>query len=512
MSRMLFASWGWSFGAVAALLVGGAASAATPGAGQVIPKFEAAPCGFKDVPEDWPEKNGLTCGWVTVKAHHDRPDSATLRLWVFRMAALDRPKSLQMPLIRMVGGPEAAGVTPTSPRSPTNELILRLRADRDVVYFDYRGLDKSEPKLECKVAPVVGATLDERWRSKLEQYADCRHQIDAAGTDLGAIGATAGAQDVEDIAQALGYRTYALWGSSYGTFPELYLIGRRPAGLRAAIVGVTFPPDTSNVEQFSTFGQGLTAMQRECDRTAACHARFPDMARSLRRAMDRVDRERLMGHSRRLTPPDLYQSLFNMSTDPDSLAFVPLAISTAEKGDSKLVAQWMDATKGEDLGIPEATDPQVAGALATVCSTVPDPRSTEGAVKAAARRYPYLAKAIHPADALMRVCQIWKTAPPPRDLRRPIHSDVPVLFYYARLDTAVLVSDTLRVAKGLPNSTVIEVPGVGHNLSDACLVALYAAFLDNPTGVLDRSCTAQMKPITFALDGFEGYVAEVSKH
>ena len=158
------------------------------------------------------------------------------------------------------------------------------------------------------------------------------------------------------------------------------------------------------------------------------------------------------------------------------------------------------------------TDPQVAGALATVCSTVPDPRSSEGAAKAAGRRYPYLAKAVYPTDAFKRVCEIWKTAPQPRDLRRPIRSDVPVLFYYARLDTAVLVSDTLRVAKGLPNSTVIEVPGVGHNFSDACLVDLYAAFLDNPTGVLDRSCTAQMKPITFALDGFEAYVAEVSKH
>jgi pimeloyl-ACP methyl ester carboxylesterase len=512
MARTLFASWGSWFGAVAALLVGGAASASAASAAPVIPRFESAPCGFKDVPEDWPAKNGLTCGWVTVKAHRDWPDSATLRLWVFKMAAIDRSKGLQPPLIRMVGGPEPAGVTPTSPRSPTNDLILRLRADRDVIYFDYRGLDKSEPALACKVAPVTGATLDARWRSKLGQYADCRRQIDAAGTDFGAVGATVGAQDVEDIAQALGYRTYALWGSSYGTFPELYLVGRRPAGLRAAIVGVTFPPDTRNIEQFSTFGQGLTAMQRECDRNAPCHARFPDMAGSLRRAMDRLDRERLMGHSRRLTPADLYQSLFNMSTDPDSLALVPLAISVAEKADAKLVAQWMDATKGEDLGLPEVTDPQIAGALATVCSTVPDPSSSEGAVKAAARRYPYLAKAIHPTDALKRVCEIWKTAPPPRDLRQPIHSDIPVLFYYARLDTAVLVSDTLRVAKSLPHSTVIEVPGVGHNFSDACLVDLYVAFLDNPTGVLDRSCTAQMKPITFALDGFEGYVTEVSKH
>jgi pimeloyl-ACP methyl ester carboxylesterase len=511
MARTLFASSAFSC-ALVTIMVGGAAAASTPSGGPSIPRFEAAPCGFKDVPEDWPAKNGLTCGWVTVRAHHDRLDSATLRLWVFKMAATDPFKANQPPLIRMVGGPEPAGVTPTSPRSPTNPLILRLRAGRDVIYFDYRGLDKSEPKLACKVAPVTGSTLNERWRSKLAQYADCRRQIDAAGTDLGTISATDGAQDVEDIAQALGYPTYDLWGSSYGTFPELYLVGRRPAGLRAAIVGVTFPPDTRNIEQFSTFGQGLTAMQRECDRNSACHARFPDMAGSLGRAMDRLDRKTLMGHSRRLTPADLYQSLFNMSTDPDSLRFVPLAISVAEKGDPKLVKEWIDATKGEDLGLPEATDPQVAGALATVCSTVPEPRSADGAVKAAALRYPYLARAIVPADSLKRVCEIWQASPPPRDLRRPIRSEVPVLFYYARLDTAVLTSDTLRVAKGLPHATVIEVPGVGHNFSDDCLVDLYSAFLNNPSGILDQSCTKEMKPISFALNGFEDYVTEASKH
>ena len=302
-----------------------------------------------------------------------------------------------------------------------------------------------------------------------------------------------------------------MWGSSYGTFPELYLIGERPPALRAAIVGVAFPPDTRTIEQFSTFGQGLTAMQRECDHDPGCHARFSDMVGSLGRAMDRFSSETLTGHSRRLMPSDLYQSLLNMSTDPDSLRFVPLAISIAEKGDAKLVAKWADMAKGDELGLPEATDPQVAGALATICSTVPDPRSADGAVKAAARRYPYLKNAIEPADALKRACQIWQAAPPPRDLRRPIRNQIPVLFYYARLDTAVLTSDTLRVAKGLPRSTVIEVPGVGHNFTDDCLVDLYSAFLNNPNGALDRSCAKQMKPISFALGGFEDYVAEASK-
>lgn len=512
MTRTLVAKSISSFGPLVALLIDGAASAATLSVASSVPRFESASCGFKDVAEDWSAKNGVTCGWVTVKAHHDQPDSATLRLWVVKMGAIGQSTGSPPPLIRLVGGPEPANVTPTSPRSPTNPLVLLLRAARDVIYFDYRGLGKSEPRLACKVAPVTGATLDERWRSKLAQYEDCRRQIDAAGTDLSAVNAAVGAQDVQDIAQALGYRTYDVSGSSYGTFPELYLIARGPAGLRAAYVGVTFPPDTRNREQFSTFGQGLTAMQRECDRNAACRARFPDMAGSLGRAMDRLDSKQLVGSSRRLTPADLYQSLFNMSTDPDSLPLVPLAIAVAEKGDAKLVTQWIDATRGDDLGLPEATDPQVAGALATECSTITDPRPIKRDYEAAGRLYPYLAKAMKPTDAADRVCNIWKAAAPPRDLGRPIHSDIPVLLYYARLDTVVMVADTLRVARSLPHSTVVEVPGVGHNFTDACLFHLYTAFLNNPTGVLDRSCTAQMKPIAFALDGFEAYVAAVSKH
>jgi hypothetical protein len=38
-----------------------------------------------------------------------------------------------------------------------------------------------------------------------------------------------------------------------------------------------------------------------------------------------------------------------------------------------------------------------------------------------------------------------------------------------------------------------------------------APCLGHPTAILDRSCTAQMKPISFALDAFEAYVAEVTK-
>ncbi|WP_294070727.1 alpha/beta hydrolase [Sphingomonas sp.] len=429
-----------------------------------------------------------------------------------KVAAKNSATRGQTALIRLWYGPMAANITASSLKNaPFTELV---RATRDVVFFDYRGMGRSEPDTKCVVAPATGSTIKARLRSVLVQSRECRRQIEARGTDLDALNAATSSQDVRDIARAMNYSSYEVWGASYGSFPALDLIGRHPAGLRAAVVGVAIPPDSRNREQVSTFARGLAAMQRECNREPSCRARFPEMAASLGRAMQRLGRERLMGRSRRLTPVDLYQALLGMAAfapDPGSLTFVPLAIETAEKGDAALVARWIDATKGDDFGIPDMANPDVAAQTTLYCSALGN-RPTKPDYEAAARRYPYLALAATPTDAMDRLCNSWKISGPPRNLWRPVKSDIPVLFYSAALDTAVTNSDTVAAARLLPRSTIITVPGVGHSFSDGCLVQVEAAFLANPYGVLDRSCTANMKPIRFALHGFEAYAAEVAAH
>lgn len=489
-------------------VIGAAAFAVPSFAAPPVPRFEPVTCGFKDEAVDWQAKNGVTCGWVTVKAHHDHKDSATLRLWVVKVAANGPAPGPRAALIRIWWGPMVPNITPTVIRDAT--LLKLFRTTRDVIFFDYRGMGHSEPKTNCIVAPITGATINDLLRSSESQSAECRRQIEAAGTDLSALNAAAAPQDIQDIAQAMEYPTYDIWGVSYGSFPALDLIRQRPAGLRAAIIGVAIPPDSASREQFSTFGRGLAAMQRECNQDAKCHARFPDMVGSLGRAMARLDRERLMGHSRRLMPVDLYSALFQMGAITAMPERVPLAIDFAEKGNAALVAKWLDVAKGE-VG-PELSLPDAAAQVVLVCNTFADGNPTKPDVEAAARKYPYLVRATKPTDASDRLCDIWKISSPPRETFMPAKSDIPVLFYSARFDMAVANADTIRVAKMLPHSTIVEVPGAGHSFSDDCLSHLEAAFLVNPSGVLDRSCTATMKPIKFALDGFETYVAGVVAH
>ena len=507
MAQRFFAKLSPSFGLVAALCVSSMAFAAAPSERPVVPRFESASCAFKE-DRDWAAKNGVSCGWVTVKAHRDKSDSATLRLWVVKVAANGAATGVRTPLIRIWYGPTAANITATALK--TSQFIPLLRPARDVIFFDYRGMGRSEPNTTCTVARAGGATIAIRLRSILAQHKKCRRQIEARSTDLSAINAAAAAQDVRDIAKAMGYLTYDIWGASYGSFPALDLIRQRPSGLRAAIIGVAVPPDSTTLEQLSTFNQGLTAMQRECDRDAQCHARFPHMTASLGRAMERLDRERLMGRSRRLTPLDLNNAIFGMGALAAEPELVPLAIDTAEKGNAALVAKWIDAAKGDDF--PQMTDPDAAAQITLVCNSFASRHPIKADVEAAGRRYPYLIRATRPTDGLDRICNVWKIPAPPRDMFKHAKSDIPVLFYSARFDMAVDNSDTVRAAKLLPHSTIVEVPSAGHSFSDDCLIHLEAAFLVNPSGVLDRSCTAEMKPIKFAVDRFEAYVATLAAH
>lgn len=505
MLRKLVATCVTSFASAVSLCVGGSCFGASANNEPGVPRFEAVSCGFKEEAPDWPARNGVSCGWVTVKARHE----STLRLWVVKVAAKQPDSRAQAPLIRLWYGPMAANITPSVLKSA--KLTELVRATRDVIFFDYRGMGRSEPSTKCSVPAVSGTTVEARLESILARSRECRRQIEATGTDLTALNAAAASQDVRDIAEAMGYANYDIWGASYGSFPALDLIGQRPAGLRAAIVGVAIPPDSSNREQISTFAKGLSAIQRECDLDGACHDQFPDLAGSLGRAMERLDHERLMGHSRRLTPVDLYNSLLGMAafSDDESLSFVPLAIKTAETGNPALVVKWIDATKGDEFGFPDMSNPDAAALMTLYCNSM-GPRPIRADYEAAARRYPYLARATKPTDAFDRMCDVWKIPGPARNVWRPVRSDIPVLFYSSRLDAAVTNSDTIAAAKLLPHSTIIEVPGAGHSSSNRCLFKLEAAFLVNPSGALDRSCRAEMKPMKFALDGFETYVAKVT--
>lgn len=468
------------------------------------PSFEPTPCEFADAPAGWFQANGVRCGWVRVPAHHDAPAGPQLKLHVVRIPSARPAARSHLPVIRVLGGPEAVStIYFTGPRT------TRLRKDRDVVFFDYRGSGRSEPKLACQVAAVAGTTTEARLAAKVSQFADCRAQVVASGADLSSVSEREFAYDVNAIAQALGYEAYTVDGGSYGSLVLFELLRQRPQGLRAAVIGVPMAPNTALMDiALSPFAAAFERVRQECGRTPACARRYPDLAVTLGQAMDRVGRESLHYGGRRLIPADLFNAVAAVAND-DDYERLPSAIDFAAHGDAAMLARWLGAASQDaDFMIPEAGGPGVLIHATVKCIDARLSGAAAPRLRAAAQRYPFLARAIEPVDALDRLCAAWETKPPLLPLREAVTSDIPVLMYSMKFDPSAPLEDARLALRTLSRATLLEHPGGSHNTlnRDSCMIELEAAFLAAPTKPLDRRCTRQWKPATFALDGFERYL------
>lgn len=250
-------------------------------------------------------------------------------------------------------------------------------------------------------------------------------------------------------------------------------------------------------------------MQERCDLTPACAKRYPDLAGTLKKAMDRFDHEQLSSGPRRLLPANLFDSLWNLMVGND-YERVPSAIDFAANGDAALVAEWVGATSpGSEFFLPELTDSTAIAQATIMCADIAQGRPIAADMRVAGRRYPFLEKALYPADGFDRLCEAWYPTPVPADVRDAVKSDLPVLMYSLRYDPSTLQADGRLAARSLPHATLLEHPAGSHStlLYDPCLIGMEAAFLSDPGARLDRSCMTGWKPATFALDGFEEYIA-----
>ncbi|CAM5613449.1 alpha/beta fold hydrolase [Sphingobium scionense] len=469
------------------------------------PRIQAAACQLLDVPPDWALRNPVDCGWVTVPAHRGSGDMAPLKLWVFRIRAYEDPaRSEPRAVIRMVGGP----IPRLQNMSTLDSVATRLsRRTHDVIFFDYRGVGQSEPRMVCHVDPVTGIAIADRLASKIAQYGACRRQIAASGVDMRAVNSRDNGLDVADIARAMGYKHYAIRAGSYSNLPAFDLMRTRPDGLYAAAIDTVSPPNSPLDNFISAFGDGMERWQRACDLQPACKARFPDLAAMLGTAFDRLERQPLVVSGRHMTAPDIAAAIFDLGFDSETLPFVPLAIEAAAKGDAALLVKWLAAMPPGDFTMPDMTDPLGPTHATLVCAEGSKGHSYRSLLQEGMARYPYLARAAGPLSAVDRLCTAWRGNKPPANLFDAPAGDIPVLLLSAALDPSRSPADGRLAARTLSHATVLELPGRTHLGGDAdCQYHIEAAFLADPAQPLDHGCVEAMDDPVFALEGFEPFL------
>jgi pimeloyl-ACP methyl ester carboxylesterase len=216
-------------------------------AGGADPRYPvvAAPCPRPLAPFEI-EGQTVACGTISVPENHADPEGRRIDLafMIFRSRSLSPAPDA---VVHLHGGP---GVGIVARTSTTTTLFEHLRARRDVVAFDQRGVDASASAtsrcfgtLASDPEALVQATqgIGDRVALTRELTRACLDEIAASGADITIINTFQNAQDVRAVMHTLGYPVYNIYGISYGTKLGQEVMRSAPEGVRSVVLDSVAP-------------------------------------------------------------------------------------------------------------------------------------------------------------------------------------------------------------------------------------------------------------------------------
>jgi pimeloyl-ACP methyl ester carboxylesterase len=423
--------------------------------------------------------NIARCGTIVVPEDRQRPDQRTIALNVIVLRAT-ATKPNAPPLFDIDGGP---GLPVTKNAEFYASFGGAYRAGRDIVLIDQRGTGSSNPLLcpelatpEAAYAPLYPAAAVRRCRKALE-----------AKADLTKYGTGEAVADMDAVRAALGYDRIDLFGLSYGTTVALRYLATHPQRVRAAVLMGVSPASSTPPKNHAPAGdRAIRLLSAQCRADSACSATFDPLA-DIGRVRARLPK--IQG-----APPEeiFFEKLRSLMYQPAGARRVPLIMNRAAAGD---LAPFYQATK------PQGPSLYADGMfLSVICSESMRLMDVSAATKAA--------KATVFGDYRLKrqqdACAEWPSANVDPDYLRPVLSSASVLLISGELDPVTPPSLADEVARTLPNSRHVVIPGSGHILDgmskvDTCLDPLILSFLESgDPKALDVSCVETMKPPAFA--------------
>jgi pimeloyl-ACP methyl ester carboxylesterase len=92
----------------------------------------------------------------------------------------------------------------------------------------------------------------------------------------------------------------------------------------------------------------------------------------------------------------------------------------------------------------------------------------------------------------------WKVPKAPAQQREATPSTIPTLLLAGSFDSVTPTSWARIAARTLPNSTLLQFPGIGHfvTLASRCAQRVFASFLTTPSAP-HTACVAKLRPPRF---------------
>jgi pimeloyl-ACP methyl ester carboxylesterase len=434
------------------------------------------------------------CGALPVYEDRSAGSGRQIQLKVSVIPAVSRSPAPD-PLFFLTGGPGQAATESYLQLSPAFE---RIHQQRDIVLVDQRGTGGSNP-LDCP-------ELEEEELEELPPDADLAPFIEGCLQALEgnpALYTTPIAmEDLDQVRAALGYETINLYGVSYGTRAALTYLQQYPGRVRTLILDGIVPQDEPlGLDVARDAQRALDLIFERCDADEACRQAFPDVKGEFQDLLEELRQGEVMTNLQHPVSGEATEVAFSadnlvstvrlLSYAPETAALLPLLIHSARaEGDyAPLAAQYLIVSDQLTSSISEGMNYSV------VCAEDVPFFSREQARQANSGTYLEAAM----TEQLFSICETWPRGEVPAGFKEPVEADVPVLLLSGEADPVTPPENGEQVARGLPNSLHLVIPGQGHNvIYRGCLPRLAADFVESGSlEGLSGACAAEVLPMPF---------------
>jgi len=349
---------------------------------QTIPCLPGISSGENEV-----EGEDYYCGIFTVPQNWDEPDGPYLDL-AFAVVKTTGENPQPDPLLYLIGGPGSTAVWNMNPAK-----YQKLRGDRDIIYFDYRGVGLSQrlgfeeclvlalqndapaeqiatlrtavPNLLAKASgqEAVGAPdLAELDLAVINQI--CWEQFTAQGIDPNHFSTADSARDAVELIKALGYTSFNIDSVSFGTRLAMTIMNDIPGydaapELRSVVLDSAFPPSVYLIRTLVRSNHDfLPQLLDECGSDAVCNEAYPNLSERLSALLIQLEEAPITASEETVMLEDVAARL--KDTGSGYAAYLPKMIAELETGvlDTYLALRdgEVDALLPEPLPAAEAVE------------------------------------------------------------------------------------------------------------------------------------------------------------
>ncbi len=302
------------------------------------------------------EGETVDCFVYTVPVNYDDPAAGRINLTVVRLRAQSE-SPLPDPIVYLAGGPGQSGVVAAG-----GSLYGDLRRERDILFPAQRGTLFAQ---RLGIEECVALLGNEVGRSELEAFVEsaagnnepdsaqpydeylanysrtvgpvnsrCHEAFKKAGLDPAQFTTANSARDLVGLMQALGYSSYNLQGTSYGTRLALETMRRHPdAPIRSVVLDSPVSPTVDRLRTIAVAPHD-TVMQlfANCAADSACAAAYPDLPARTAALLAKLAATPLTAGERAIGPAELLDQLRDLGGTRGN--YLPRMIAELEEGDT----------------------------------------------------------------------------------------------------------------------------------------------------------------------------------